>query len=632
MGNATSSKSGQHDEETVDFGALIPQGGIYTAAPDWNHTVVAQLIIHRKLAPFYRPLEDYEEDWDDEQILAARKKHPNEDSSVYVINAKEGHGSSAGPPFQSATSALRSAASGKVPVRPATIGKETQRSFDAQVYRSAVECPICFLYYPPNINRTRCCDHPICTECFVQIKRSEPTTTHIVSEPACCPYCMQPNFGVTYAAPTWRSGIGSEGGNAMRSDFLTHNSSNSGSAASSASAEVGSGSTSDGKRRRKTLSHTSRDVVTIDQIRPDWEVKLNDVRAAVARRANRRIVMRQVGDQLIPVGITSGRVVALPPGSESSSSSDEGGSRRRRRDRNNDLSQFLGSMGMAGQDLEELMVMEAMRLSMVEENERQRRVQAEEQNNSMARSQDVSSEASSFPRRPPGDLVDVSSNVSTSLPTSPSGPLLGPGTRPSVLIRRPSHPTLSNASTLGSASGVSSEEFLDPHGHRLAGQLNTSNVPSSPVSDETVSTRSGSGYEHNIEDEPAGVLTPRLGNSKVEQPPLPEASSSTPPLVTTLRPSHSDASLVEGSQSRDSVFPISDNQQNHFQALETTLSLGSEPAEEYDFLPSTPISSRTSESSDRTPLMMQEDDGSDAANIDDSESQLEVPTRAPIRA
>jgi hypothetical protein len=93
----------------------------------------------------------------------------------------------------------------------------------------------------------------------------------------------------------------------------------------------------------------------LDQIRPDWEVKLNNVRAAVARRANRRIVMRQVGDQLIPVGITSGRVVALPPGSESSSSSDEGGGRRRRRDRNNDLTQFLGSMGMAGQDLEEVM-------------------------------------------------------------------------------------------------------------------------------------------------------------------------------------------------------------------------------------------------------------------------------------
>jgi hypothetical protein len=32
-----------------------------------------------------------------------------------------------------------------------------------------------------------------------------------------------------------------------------------------------------------------------DEIRPDWEQKLNAVKAAAARRASRRIVMRQVG-------------------------------------------------------------------------------------------------------------------------------------------------------------------------------------------------------------------------------------------------------------------------------------------------------------------------------------------------
>lgn len=66
-------------------------------------------------------------------------------------------------------------------------------------------------YYPPNINHSRCCDQAICTECFVQIKRAEPTTTHIVSEPAACPYCVQDNFGVVYNPPPWRAGLGSEG-------------------------------------------------------------------------------------------------------------------------------------------------------------------------------------------------------------------------------------------------------------------------------------------------------------------------------------------------------------------------------------------------------------------------------------
>src|SRR5205814_1664603 len=38
---------------------------------------------------------------------------------------------------------------------------------EAFLYKDATECPICFLYYPPYLNRTRCCDQPICSECFV---------------------------------------------------------------------------------------------------------------------------------------------------------------------------------------------------------------------------------------------------------------------------------------------------------------------------------------------------------------------------------------------------------------------------------------------------------------------------------
>lgn len=97
-----------------------------------------------------------------------------------------------------------------------------------------------------------------------------------------------------------------------------------------------------------------------DIIRPDWEAKLAAVQAAVARRANRRIIMRQVGDRLIPVGVTSGRVHAINP--EDAQAEGEGGSgssRRRRRQQQQQqagqtLDQFLGSMGMAGPDLEEV--------------------------------------------------------------------------------------------------------------------------------------------------------------------------------------------------------------------------------------------------------------------------------------
>jgi hypothetical protein len=63
--------------------------------------------------------------------------------------------------------------------------------------------------------------------------------------------------------------------------------------------------------------------------------------------------MRQVGDRLIPVGVTSGRVQVL---STEEAAAADGGSRRNRHGRrpnqhNGALDQYVG---MAGQDLEEV--------------------------------------------------------------------------------------------------------------------------------------------------------------------------------------------------------------------------------------------------------------------------------------
>ncbi|KAJ2523062.1 SNF1-interacting protein [Coemansia sp. RSA 1939] len=71
--------------------------------------------------------------------------------------------------------------------------------FWRQLLRRHIECPICFLYYPKNINYTRCCHKPLCTECFVQIKRKI-EDDHI--EPTHCPYCVEPNLGIVYYPPT----------------------------------------------------------------------------------------------------------------------------------------------------------------------------------------------------------------------------------------------------------------------------------------------------------------------------------------------------------------------------------------------------------------------------------------------
>lgn len=97
--------------------------------------------------------------------------------------------------------------------------------------------------------------------------------------------------------------------------------------------------------------------------------------------------MRQVGDRLIPVGVTSGRVHALPAGDGQDGGEVDFNGGRRRRHRNNgqqDISQLLGQMGLGGQDLEELMVMEAMRLSLLEHEEQQRKEEEKRKNEATA--------------------------------------------------------------------------------------------------------------------------------------------------------------------------------------------------------------------------------------------------------
>lgn len=136
MGNASSKD--RHDD-SVDFGALHPQG-IYTGPQDWNTEIVGRLIVERKLAPFYRPLEDYEESWDDEQILAARKEPPPPPLPEPGQASSSGH--QPAPPPTPVTPHLYRPSSSKSAKAAA---KEPQRLTEVKAYRGAVECPICFL-------------------------------------------------------------------------------------------------------------------------------------------------------------------------------------------------------------------------------------------------------------------------------------------------------------------------------------------------------------------------------------------------------------------------------------------------------------------------------------------------------
>lgn len=168
----------------------------------------------------------------------------------------------------------------------------------ALLYRDAQECPICFNYFP-RLNLTRCCHQEICSECFLQIKRPEPhgpysslpssPTEHaetssetLISEPASCPYCMMPQFGVQYH---------------------------------------------------------SGPVIYTDDIRPDWASKLAHAKHVIARRA--------------------AAATALHTAAFSTATTDRRCSVRR------ESASYRPSRRMA--ELEEMMIMEAIRLSLQDE-------------------------------------------------------------------------------------------------------------------------------------------------------------------------------------------------------------------------------------------------------------------------
>ncbi|CAO3621746.1 unnamed protein product [Cunninghamella echinulata] len=80
---------------------------------------------------------------------------------------------------------------------PNTVDQQNQ--IDILLYSETIECPICFLTYPNCINYTRCCFKPICTDCFLQLRRSLDLPLISVS----CPFCNQPNLGVVHLPPNW---------------------------------------------------------------------------------------------------------------------------------------------------------------------------------------------------------------------------------------------------------------------------------------------------------------------------------------------------------------------------------------------------------------------------------------------
>ncbi|KAK4493857.1 hypothetical protein PRZ48_015042 [Zasmidium cellare] len=455
-------------EEHVDGGYLVTLG-VYTGAEDFSKPIVRQLQIERRLAPFWKGLEDHNESWTEAQLVAAARGLPiPEPDAVPPDMARTGSQASSNPrasdaninsltvpitsrsqSYQSDRSANLSASHpafssnsgpssptspnsnnplfrGRAKTLASTLTGKSQsgdltpqeirlpndpnvngQPLEAYLYKDASECPICFMYYPPYLNKTRCCDQPICSECFVQIKRPDPHPPEheqpgqprppeeeaemLVSEVAACPFCVTPEFGVTYEPPPMRRGLAyAHQQNPLRNPTSAMS--------SSTSLQTG------GRRRATSLSASDPHVITTDRVRPDWAKKLADARAHALRRSaaatalhNAAYVLGNQGDGSSRGGISLGRrrrtLFGDSPNASGSGTPREGmspaeydayfrPSNRRQGEGNGNGDLVAGrssSRRNRVEDLEDLMMMEAIRLSLAAEEERKRKEEKEAQ-------------------------------------------------------------------------------------------------------------------------------------------------------------------------------------------------------------------------------------------------------------
>ncbi|KAK7554699.1 hypothetical protein BKA81DRAFT_303917 [Phyllosticta paracitricarpa] len=597
-------------EEGVDGGYLVTLG-TYTGTEDFSKQIVRQLMIERRIAPFWKGLNDHNDSWAEHQLVAAVRGLPippadevppeleSKPSAYASPKASDSNLNGLMVPITGRSQSATSDTSGRLspgyggfslPSPSSPAGKTTSSNpfirtraktlaalsttsknnsqadmtpqeimlpkdpyvngqpVEAFLYKDASECPICFLYYPPYLNRTRCCDQPICSECFVQIKRPDPHPPEhhdpndpsasqepqddcmLISEPAACPFCVQPEFGVTYEPPPFRRGLAYQG-------QLAHPS------AMSSSSSLSSPGVSDGevtRKRGKSLSANSPGVITTDMIRPDWAKKLNDARAHALRRSAAATALHNaayvIGNNPSESrGFGLGRRRRTLFSGDSPNSSGQGTPRNGSGD---PLTQLLSNSSRSGdnhenppgrhssrrtrmEDLEELMMMEAIRLSLAAEEERKKKEEKEAAKQAKKEEKKKAKEEKKMTKnsRKSGFFpVDVPEDESSQAGPSSQNDLKGKAIDRSGAGFNPlSEPT----STVGSSSARS-----DPQRH--------------------------------LEESRARIHSSQSSNAPdVATPPSPQDSQTTPSHRAMLRQlsnaSSSESSFAESESERDSV-------------------------------------------------------------------------------
>ncbi|AMD21749.1 HFL107Cp [Eremothecium sinecaudum] len=369
----------RHDS-CVDGGYLAPYGCYKLEKLDYDPEIVQNLIVGRKLAPFYTPLQEYCEDWTRSELikvvdglsLHAAYEEDSEELDWAGLRNKDIEDIDK---LVDKTLSRREQRKQRYKIFKARLyykqimwqEAENQAFLELKVnaaqtgvlnkwlpsddlkydmYSNGSECPICFLYFPEPMNLSRCCLQPICTECFVQIKRKPPHFPHdevtptqgqqpddqkdpnqLISLPASCPYCATPFFGVTYTPPPHRTlGILGNPPSMYKSPPHTNKK-------------------PEEPLRRHSVDHEHPSVVTSDMIRPDWETELMKERTKLARRAANATAIH-VSNRLVDPGHQGGYSYNLGSGSST-----------------------FASHNSIVDELEEEMIRHAMRLSLLGSNQ-----------------------------------------------------------------------------------------------------------------------------------------------------------------------------------------------------------------------------------------------------------------------
>ncbi|RKP13485.1 hypothetical protein BJ684DRAFT_20029 [Piptocephalis cylindrospora] len=205
----------------IDQGYFVPQTTLYSAeSRDYHVGKVHHLQLSRRLAPFYagRDEADLLSDPPSKEPFLPPALHRSASADHLTLPSSDLLPSSDSLSVQSPCSGPH--------LSPPSNSLTVRSSHSAPPYRPlmpylafTVECPICFLYYPSNVNMTTCCRTVICTECFLQI-RPFPNDSGSSSSPyptTSCPYCVSSPFSITYTPPSFSSTTQSEAGFPARS-------------------------------------------------------------------------------------------------------------------------------------------------------------------------------------------------------------------------------------------------------------------------------------------------------------------------------------------------------------------------------------------------------------------------------